>query len=132
MVLDPVSVVAGLGCRHGVASEAVIALLDEAISRAGLRPALLAIPDFKRAEPGLVEAARRLGLELRRVSHDALRAEQPRCVTRSERVEGAVGLRSVAEACALAAAGPQARLVLPRIAREGVTCAFAAGDSDGA
>lgn len=133
MVLDPLmAVVAGLGCRHGVAAEAVVALLDEAMARAGLRPALLAIPDFKRCEPGLAEAARRLGLELRRVSHEALRAEQPRCVTRSGRVEAAVGVRSVAEACALAVAGPRGRLILPRIARAGVTCAFAAGDNDAA
>ncbi len=128
MVLAAVRMVAGLGCRHGIAAAAVIALVREAEARAGLRPALLAIPGFKRDEPGLLEAARALGLPLLRVSADALRAEQPRCVTGSERVADAVGVRSVAEACALAAAGPAGRLLLPRIARAGVTCALAVVD----
>ena len=121
-------VAAGLGCRHGVAAQAVLDLLREAIDRAGLRPDLIAIPDFKRDEPGLSEAAEVLELELRRVSGAALRAEQPRCVTRSDRVEEAVGVRSVAEACALAAVGAGGRLILPRIARGGVTCALAVSD----
>lgn len=129
MELDLVSIVAaGLGCRHGVPARAVIELVREVSERTGLQPTLLAIPDFKRDEPGLVEAARELGLELSRVSHAALRAEQPRCVTFSERAGEAVGVRSVAEACALAAAGPGGRLVLERIARQGVTCALAVAD----
>ena len=79
----------------GIDADAVVALLHEATARTGLRPTLLAIPDFKRDEPGLSEAARRLGLSLLRVSSAALRAEQPRCVTLSARAEAAVGLRSV-------------------------------------
>ena len=121
-------VVAGLGCRHGVSARAVIALLEEAIGLVGMRPALLAVPDFKREEPGLFKAAGELELEVLRVGHAALRAEQPRCVTRSGRVAAAVGVSSVAEACALAAVGPEGRLILNRIAREGVTCAFAVTD----
>ncbi len=120
--------VAGLGCRHGVAAAAVIELVREAGARAGARPVLLAIPCFKRDEPGLLEAARALRLPLLRVTGADLRAEQPRCVTRSDRVADAVGVRSVAEACALAAAGPAGRLILPRIARAGVTCALAVVD----
>ncbi|WP_240759953.1 cobalamin biosynthesis protein [Lichenicoccus roseus] len=118
-------VAAGLGCRRGVPAAAVLALLRACAAEAGSTPGLLAVPDFKRDEPGLDEAARRLGLTLLRVPNDQLRAQQPRCVTRSARVEDAVGLPSVAEACALAALGPQARLLLPRRAADGVTCAFA-------
>ena len=130
MELDPVMIAAGLGCRHGVPAEAVVDLLQEAIVRAGRRPTLLAIPDFKRDEPGLIDAARRLGLTLLRIPHAALHAEQPRCVTFSERAGDAVGVRSVAEACALAATGPHGRLILTRIAHGGVTCAFALEDAD--
>ena len=122
------TVAAGLGCRHGVAAHAVLDLLREAIDRAGVRPHLIAVPDFKRHEPGLNEAAQVLELALLRVSAAALRAEQPRCVTRSDRVGAAVGVRSVAEACALAAVGAGGRLLLPRIARGGVTCALAVAD----
>ena len=124
------TVAAGLGCRRGVAAQAVLDLLREATARAGLRPDVLAIPDFKHDEPGLFEAARVLDLPLLRVSHAALRAEQPRCVTHSERAGEAVGVRSVAEACALAAVGPHGRLILNRITRGGVTCAFASRDAD--
>ena len=120
-------IAAGLGCRHGIAAGTVVELLAEAIERAGMRPDLLAVPDFKRDEPGLVEAAHRLGLPLLHVSHAALRAEQPRCVTFSERAGEAVGVRSVAEACALAAVGPEGRLLLNRISRAGATCALAVG-----
>jgi cobalt-precorrin 5A hydrolase len=122
--------VAGLGCRHGVPAQAVIDLLREAIANTGLRPSLLAIPDFKRDEPGLFEAARLLDLPLLRVSSAVLRHEQPRCVSFSERAGAVVGVRSVAEACALAAVGPEGRLVLHRIARAGVTCALAAVDKE--
>ena len=128
MVLGAVRTIAGLGCRHGVTAAAVTELVREAGARAGLRPALLAIPSFKRDEPGLLEAARTLRLPLLRVSSDELRAQQPRCVTRSDRVADAVGVRSVAEACALAVAGAEGRLILPRIARAGVTCALAVVD----
>ena len=118
-------IAAGLGCRHGVPAQAVIDLLALATARTGTRPTLLAIPDFKREEPGLSEAARTLGLPLLRISNLALRAEQPRCVTFSERAEAAVGVRSVAEACALAAVGAEGWLILERITLGGVTCAFA-------
>nr|WP_321985828.1 cobalamin biosynthesis protein [uncultured Lichenicoccus sp.] len=121
----PDRTVAGLGCRRGTRADAVVALVRACAAEAGRVPDLLAVPEFKHDEPGLDEAARVLGLELRRVPNEVLRAQQPRCVTRSDRVEAAVGLRSVAEACALAALGPQARLLLPRRAADGVTCALA-------
>ncbi|HTI02212.1 MAG TPA: cobalamin biosynthesis protein, partial [Acidisoma sp.] len=56
-----------------------------------------------------------------------LRGEQGRCLTRSARAQREVGLASVAEAAALAGAGPGGRLVLARIAADGVTCALALG-----
>ena len=118
-------IVAGLGCRRGTAAEAVVALVRACATEAGRSPDLLAVPAVKRDEPGLAEAALLLGLELLRVPGEALRAQQPRCVTRSDRAEAAVGLRSVAEACALAALGREARLLLPRRAAAGVTCALA-------
>ncbi len=130
MALDRVMVAAGLGCRQGVPAESVIALLGEAAARSGLRPDVLAIPDFKRDEAGLRLAASRLGLALLHISDAALRAQQPHCVTGNERVRGAVGFASIAEACARAAAGSGAWLALPRISRAGVTCALAVSDNE--
>ena len=72
-------------------------------------------------------AAMLLSVALQVVFPDALDAAQPRCRTRSARAQAHVGVASVAEGCALAAAGPEGRLVLARIASGGVTCALAQG-----
>jgi cobalt-precorrin 5A hydrolase len=48
-----------------------------------------------------------------------------RTLTRSERVLAMTGVPSVSEAAALAAAGPGARLLAPRVAVGPATCALA-------
>ena len=130
MVLEAMRVAAGIGCRRGVPWESVAALVRQAIEQSGLRPHLLSAPDFKRDEPGVRLAAEQLGLTLLHVPDEALRARQQHCATRSERVRSAVGVASVAEACALAALGREARLVLARISRAGVTVALAVSDKE--
>ena len=87
----------------------------------------LAVPEFRRDEPGIAAAAAALNLPILWVGRDALKGEQGRCVTRSARAEAEVGLSCVAEAAALYAAGKGSRLILPRIAGGGVTCALAEG-----
>jgi cobalamin biosynthesis protein CbiG len=114
-------IVAGIGCRRGVAAEAIVALVRRA--EAIVQPAdALAAPEFKRGEPGLQEAAMRLGVALLFVDDAAMQAAQPHCVTRSAAAERATGLASVAEAAAIGAGGV---LLLPRLAGVGVTCALA-------
>jgi cobalt-precorrin 5A hydrolase len=125
-------IVAGIGCRTGVAAGAVRQILRDAVRHlpeaAVGAELILAVPEFRRHEPGIAEAASALGLPVVWVGRAALRGEQGRCLTRSARAEIEVGLASVAEAAALSAAGPGARLVLPRIAGAGVTCALAERD----
>lgn len=53
-------------------------------------------------------------------------------LTRSPRVEEMTGLGSVAEAAALAGAGPQSVLLAPRTATQSLTCAIARGPAKGA
>jgi cobalt-precorrin 5A hydrolase len=118
-------VIAGIGCRRDCPAEAILAVLDRACREALCRAAALAAPDFKADEPGLRLAARHLGLPLILIEASALAAAQSRCVTRSERTLRATGVGSVAEGSALAAAGIGSRLILPRIAGEGATCALA-------
>lgn len=120
-------IVAGIGCRTGVSAEAILALLDDAVDLGFKRPDILAVPDFRSAESGILEAAETLGLPILWIGREALKGEQGRCLTRSARAKREVGLASVAEAAALAATGPAGRLVLPRIAAGGVTCALAEG-----
>jgi cobalt-precorrin 5A hydrolase len=120
-------IVAGIGCRRQVSAAAIVALAQDAAERIAARLDVLAAPEFRGREAGIAEAATTLGLPIRWIDHAALKGEQGRCLTRSVRAEAEVGLASVAEAAALAAAGPDSRLILPRIARDGVTLALAEG-----
>ena len=95
--------VTGLGFRRGASAES----LRAAIALVGLGEALATAED-KLAEPGLVRLAQDLGLRVVGVSRHDLSAQG---ITGSVRVMAAYGTGSVAEAAALAAAGPGARLV---------------------
>ena len=122
-------IAAGLGCRRGASAEEIIAVVHLALSEAGLSADALSglfAPAFKQAETGLAEAAAALNLPLVLIPDALMQAAQARTVTQSDRVVALVGYGSVAEAAALCGAGPNARLVLPRLAKGGVTCALAA------
>ncbi|WP_448206312.1 cobalamin biosynthesis protein [Azospirillum sp. sgz302134] len=132
MIAAPM-IAAGIGCRSGCPGDEIAALVRAAFEEAKLSDAacaVLAAPERKRGEAGVQEAARRLALPLTFIDDAALAAAQDQTVTRSARVEAAVGVASVAEAAALAAAGPGARLLLPRRSTQRATCALAiSGDS---
>jgi cobalt-precorrin 5A hydrolase len=114
-------VIAGIGCRRGCPAEDVVRVLR----RADADVAAIAVPAFKADEPGVREAARRLGVPVIRVDDAALARAQARCVTHSPAAERATGFASIAEGSALAAAGPNGRLLLARIAVGAATCAVA-------
>jgi len=114
----------GVGCRKGIAADAVIRLVTT--SSAGLRPAIgLFTVEDKRGEAGLIEAADRLGLKLTFLTHAELAAVAPYTVTPSPAAEARFGLPSIAEAASLAAFAGKARLIVPRQAEAGVTVAIA-------
>lgn len=121
----------GVGCRRGCPAEAIAALVTRA--RAGLAPSgdarLFSITD-KRDEPGLLDAARLLGLDLDFLPREALAAAMTGVVTPSAAAQARFGVASVAEAAALAGAGRGARLVLARVAAAGATCAIARGEEE--
>ena len=115
----------GVGCRAGCPAETIVTLVEEAMS--GLDPtnALLFTLASKAGAANLQEAARRLRLPLTGLPVATLAALAGAVTVRSERVARAVGVPSVAEAAALAGAGPGARLLVPRRSRDGATCAVA-------
>lgn len=122
-------IVAGIGCRKGCAADEIVALVRRAVAEADAadcRFTALAAPAFKAEEPGLRDAADALALPLLLIGEERLKAAEPLCPTRSAAAQAATGHASVAEAAALAAAGPGGRLVLPRIASAAATCALAA------
>jgi len=132
MKLGSATIVAGIGCRKGVSAAQIqaaveAAFADEALG--GRRPGLLAAPAAKDKEDGIRGAAATLGLRLIWISQTALEAAGPRTRTHSARSLAAMNVPSVAEASALAAAGPNGRLLVERLTVGPVTCALAQSES---
>ncbi len=126
-------IVAGIGCRKDASKAEIDAAIEAALTEAGCaRDALrlIATSDGKGGEAGIVAAAAARGLRLVLVAPGDLEAAGSRTQSSSPRVKALAGIPSVAEAAALAAAGPEAKLILPRIAVGPVTCALAdSGDA---
>jgi cobalt-precorrin 5A hydrolase len=121
----------GVGCRKNCAGAALKSVVSRALQawpndlQMCGQQMLFTIED-KRGEPGLDELAAAFGLELKFLSRQALRDAMPAVKTRSTRVEQLFGVASVAEASALAGAGPHATLIVARLSEDGATCAIAA------
>ena len=117
----------GVGCRKSCPSKAIVAIVRRALADcsdvAGERR-LFSLAD-KSGEPGLTAAAEVLGFNLVFLPRDALAAETPHLLTHSAAAQQRFGLASIAEAAALAGAGPGARLLGPRLVANGATCAVA-------
>ena len=117
-------IVAGFGFRAG----AMVESLHDALRRTGDKGvAALATVAEKADAPAFLHLSNALGLPIRAVAANDLTRQQT--VTRSEASLAAHGTGSVAEAAALAAAGPGARLLAARvISGDGTaTCALAEG-----
>ena len=117
----------GVGCRAGVAGEAIAALARRALADAGAPKGELRVFTLaaKADEPGLAEAARLLGAKLTPLPLEALQAQAVRILTPSAAAQARFGAPNIAEAAALAGAGEGARLIGPRLAADGATCAVA-------
>jgi len=121
-------IVAGVGCRSGARAADIAAVIAAALGRAGLTAeslSAIATSVAKAADGAIAEAARVIGVPLIAVAQADLAAAAARTVTKSERVLAIAGVPSLAEAAALAAGGPAARLIAPRIAVGAATCALA-------
>jgi cobalt-precorrin 5A hydrolase len=129
MGLDQAMIVAGVGCRRGAPAPDIEAAIRAALERAGIAPHALdciATMATKESEAGIAAAAAKLGVTVVLVPDTELQAAGERTETRSDRVLALTGVPSVAEAAALAAAGPAARLLGPRLVIGAATCALAA------
>ena len=119
-------VIVGVGCRRGTPAEKIVEAVTCALENIPVelsRVRLLASADVKAHEKGLAEAAHRLGVPLRIVSSEEIRATI-RDFSHSDFVKEKVDLPAVAEPAALLA-GRRTRLLLPKTARDGVTVAVA-------
>ena len=117
--------VAGIGFRRGT----TLAALLEAVEAAGGAAEALATAEGKARAAPAQALARALNLPLIAVPAAAL-AGQP-TPTRSPRIHALFGTGSLAEAAALAAAGPGATLIAPRVlSRDRTASAAIAEGSD--
>jgi cobalt-precorrin 5A hydrolase len=128
LVGDKTMIAAGVGARGAADADAIVAVIEGALTSAGLAPVDLGVvagPALPQLASAIADAARRLGVPHRQFSIEELRANADRCLTRSERVLQQFGVPSIAEAAALAAAGPGSRLIRPRFKHPFATAALA-------
>lgn len=117
-------IIAGFGFRE----EATVASLMDAYIRLGGDADAIAVLDDKAGALCFKQLAGKLGLPVHVVSLDDMQAVET--ATQSEKVQEKRGTGSVAEACALAAAGASGRLMAKRHISEDrmATCALARND----
>ncbi|MGW2551084.1 precorrin-3B C(17)-methyltransferase [Streptomyces sp. NPDC001635] len=111
-VLRPPTLVVGVGASKGSPVEEILELIEGALREAGLSArslAELATVDAKADEPGIVEAARRLGVPL--VTYSSALLAEVDVPNPSDAPLAAVGTPSVAEAAALVRGG---ELLVPK------------------
>ncbi|TCL73888.1 cobalamin biosynthesis protein [Rhizobium sp. BK251] len=120
--------VLGMGCERGTQPDEALLLVRQAMRLASIDAhdiAALASIDSRLNEPAVRAIADLFGVSL--ATFDAARLEQetPRLLNPSERVFARVGCHGVAEAAALAVAGPVGELVLGKIKSASATVAIA-------
>ncbi len=120
--------VLGLGCERGTDWNDVRTLAERAFREAeiGSDQVLVVVSiESRMDEPAILETATHFRLPVRFFNVAALERETPRLKNPSELVFARVGCHGVAEAAALAAAGADGELVLPKIKSSSATAAIA-------
>jgi len=128
LVYHPAVLAVGIGCERNAPADEVAALIERCLADAGLARAAVACLvslDLKMDEPALHAAAASLDVPARFFDAGRLEAETPRLANPSDLVFREVGCHGVAEGAALAAAGPEGRLLVPKTVSRRATCAVA-------
>ena len=129
LIMRPPSLVAGMGCNRGTPADEIVTLLRRTLDDQGWSASCLAVLasiEAKQDEAGLLEAARLLNMKT--VFYPAAELAQVDAPHPSAVVEKHMGVKSVCEAAALQAAGPN-RLLVPKTKTRNVTLALARADS---
>ena len=125
-LLHPQVLCLGIGCNRGTSKEDIAEAVNRTLAQHNLAPqavARLASIDLKADETGLLAFASGAQLPLDFFSTDEL--NQVEAVQYSAAVFRATGAQGVAEPAALLAAGPGARLLVPKVKYPDVTVAVA-------
>jgi len=130
IILRPLSIAAGVGCRRSISAAAIIRSVEGAFARAGLSLSslsCLATGEFKAQEAGLIRAAAHFRVPLKIFMRGEIAAalgDSPQ----SAFVEKQVGVGAVAEPCArLGSGGGELLLEVQR--GEGITVALSESPS---
>lgn len=124
LILRPKNLVAGMGCHKGTPAPEILEFLQKIFRQEGLSLAslkALATIEAKKDEPGLKEAASRLGVEF--IWFTAEELQKITVPHPSEQVAKHLGVLSVSEAAALKAGGGE--LVLAKVKGANATLAVA-------
>nr|WP_081088940.1 precorrin-3B C(17)-methyltransferase [Agrobacterium vitis] len=127
LVYHPKTLVLGMGCERHASVEEAIALAQQALDISGLAAqslAAVASIDVKADEAAIHAVAKHFGVAARFFPAERLEQERPRLQNPSDVVFAEVGCHGVAEGAALAVAGSDGALVLPKIKSKGVTAAL--------
>jgi len=118
----------GVGCERSADAEELIDLIKTTLAANDLSPlsvGCISSIDLKADEAAVHAAARYFGLTARFMPAATLEAEAERLVTPSDIVFTEVGCHGVSEGAALASAGPQSSLIVPKQKSKRATCAIA-------
>jgi len=113
----------GVGCRKGVTAEQILYAIKSALAEVGAKIEdirVIATAEIKKDERGLIEAVDRIKKPLMFVSSSDINRMETTSPSKAEKI----GLKSVAEACALYYS-KEKRLILPKKVYGGVTVAIA-------
>jgi len=128
LVLHPPVLALGIGCERGCSANEIADLARSTLAEAGLAPGAVAAVvsvELKLAEPAIHALAAELGVPARFFPASRLLVETPRLSERSPVTFCATGCWGVAEGAALAAAGADGVLVVPKRKSRRATCAIA-------
>ncbi len=117
----------GVGCARNCPPEELVALVRDVLGEAGVAPEAVHSVNtitLKADEPAIITLADDLAVPLRLFEADVLEAETPRLVNPSKVVFAEVGAHGVAEAAALAQAGPAGEFLVTKRKTANATCAL--------
>jgi cobalt-precorrin 5A hydrolase len=131
-ILKPKRIAVGVGARKNVTENEVIDAVNLALKQTRIpleRVDRLATVDVKKDSPSIINAAKRLGLNLDFISVEVLRAFKHEDLSPdSKLVEQKIGVGGVCERAALIVAGKKTKLILKKTKVHGVTVAIAEGE----
>lgn len=130
-ILKPRKITVGIGARKNVREDDIIATIEFALNQANIsleRVDRLATVEIKKDSQSMLNAAKRLGLNLDFISLDDLRSFKHGDLSPdSKLVQQKIGVGGVCERAALIMAGKKAKLILKKMKAKGVTVAIAEG-----